>query len=237
MALDLGKQIGPLPMGAWFAVVGTGLAIALYTKREESATDAAAVVRDDNGALTGTDAVGTGVNGQWIDVTPPTDPPTDAAPTDNDEWGRRAINWLIAQNYDAAASQSAISKALQGADNMSVREYALWNAALRHFGPPPYPVDVPPPVSVPGPHKPPAKPPTKKPPKPTARIYKIEHGDTLASIALHFYHNKTKWNRIYAANVKGRHRPKPLTVNGFLVPADKTGPLNNRVGRFLYIPA
>ncbi len=31
--LDLGKQIGPLPLGAWIVVVGGGLGIALYTRR------------------------------------------------------------------------------------------------------------------------------------------------------------------------------------------------------------
>lgn len=236
-SLDLGKQIGPLPMGAWFAVVGTGLAIALYTKNQETASADPTVTRDDSGALTGTDAVGTGVNGQWVDVTPPTTAPADAAPTDNDEWGRQAINWLIANNYDAAASQSAISKALQGADNMSVREYAIWNAALRHMGSPPFPVDVPPPVSVPGPTggTPKPKPPVKS--THPVRVYTIVKGDTLAGVSFKMYKNKSKWRRIYAANSHGKKRTPQLSNPGFLQPRDTKGNLNRWAGRNLVIPA
>lgn len=138
MAVDLGKQIGPLPLGAWLAVVAGGLGIAAFS-RNESADDTEIV--EDIGSPEG---VGDGSVGGWEQTEP--DPINNRAPTTNEEWGNLAINWLIGQGYDPAWSNSAITKALaggRGENRLKVREYALWRAALRALGPPPYPVNVP----------------------------------------------------------------------------------------------
>lgn len=208
MALDLGKQVGPLPLGAWLAVVGTGLGIAYYTRN--SGGGGTTVTRDTTtDPLTGEDATGTGPG--WVAVPPPSSAPTgDAPPQDNDEWGRLAINYLIAQGYDPALSQSAIGKALQGT-KMSVREWTLWGIALRHMGAPPFAVDVVPPVSTPGPVTPPsAHPPapTPAPPKPGTRFryYTVRPGDSLSKISRKYYHDVSKWHRIYDANRAGHRR-------------------------------
>lgn len=146
MAVDLGKEIGPLPLGAWIAVVAGGLGIAAYSRN--SAVDNSPTVVDDVSTDPG---VGTGEVGGWTPTQPGN---TYAEPeiTDNESWGKAAINWLIAQGYNPGWAYSAITKALAGGrgDNkLSVREYALWNAALRKMGAPPYPIEIPPPSNVP----------------------------------------------------------------------------------------
>lgn len=220
MALDLGKQIGPLPAGAWIAVIGTGIGIAVWARGSGSG-DAAPV--DESGG------VGTGVDGQWVDVSPPEDlPPDDAPPMDNEEWGRRAINWLIHQKYDAALSQSAITKALTGEKRMGIREYALWRRALQHFGAPPVSVIVLPPI--PGPRPPAPQPPPRDPPPRHVRWYLTKPGDTLKMLARRFYHDESKWHRIYEANRKGVMRPD-LTRGWIEHPDHRLTP-----GRRLYIP-
>jgi hypothetical protein len=146
--IDLGKQVGPLPLGAWVAVVGAGLGVALYTRRQSQGTGDPTVVEDTSGVP----GVGTGVNGMWTDVTPvpPSDTPTVYA--DNDAWARAAIDRLIADGYPAAQVNSAITKALAGGvgDNaLSVTEFAIWARALVLLKSPPTPVGVPAPPSVP----------------------------------------------------------------------------------------
>ena len=161
--LDLGKQIGPLPLGAWFAVVAGGLGIAAYSRNSAVDTTTPEIV-DDTGTTPG---VGTGAVGGWDGAWTQTQPGNvyqEPQITDNEAWGKAAINWLIAQGYNPAWSYAAITKALAGGrgdSKLSVREYSLWNAALRHMGAPPYPVDIPPPSNVPTPK------PTPKPKKHT----------------------------------------------------------------------
>jgi hypothetical protein len=155
--IDLGKQVGPLPLGAWVAVVGAGLGVALYTRRQSAASAEPTVVEDTSGIP----GVGTGVNGMWTDVTPV--PPTDAPTvyTDNDSWGRAAIDRLVADGYPSAQVYSAITKALAGGtgDNaLSVSEFAIWARALVLLKTPPTPVGVPAPspTGPPGTTTPPA---------------------------------------------------------------------------------
>lgn len=211
MALDLGKQIGPLPLGAWVAVVGTGLGIAYYS-RNQGATDTTPTIVDDTGTQ---DGVGTGVDGNWINVTPPTSTPAATPPQDNDEWGRQAIDYLVSQGYDAAVVQSAIAKALQGV-GLSPQEWVLWKIAITRTGAPPFPLDVNPHQNVPGPTTPPHKPPTKKPSPVSHKVYVIRPGDTLASVSKRFYGNKNNWDRIYESNRKGVKRAPYIKNPGWL---------------------
>lgn len=243
MAIDLGKEVGPLPLGVWVVVVGGSLGYMLYSKNKgaaaaTTATDPTATIDpttgqqiDPNTGLPVADS-GTGVNGQWINVTPPTTGGAAPAPTDNDQWGQLAINQLIAKGYDPAQAQAAVANGLQG-NQMSIMQYALWREALLIMGAPPYPLDVVPPTSVPGPVKPktPTPTPPRKPSAPTGTKYKIQHGDTLRGLAQKFYHDKSKYMRIYQANRIGVKRPE-LPV-GYLV-----SPNSHLVaGRYLWIPA
>lgn len=84
--IDFGKQIGPLPVGAWIAVVGGGLAIA-YWQRNSGSGDVE-VVEDTSGD----GGVGAGP-GQFVPVTPvPED--SDGTPeyASNEAWGQAAVN-------------------------------------------------------------------------------------------------------------------------------------------------
>jgi hypothetical protein len=221
MGLDLGKQVGPLPLGAWFAVVGGGLGIATYTRHNSKPADTV----DTTG--TGADpSVGDGSVGGWSDTTGSTgDVAADAGDvagsvTDNDQWAARAVNYLIAQGYDPAISDSAVRKYVNGYGKMSTREWALIRIALMHLGSPPTP--LPPaqqPSSVPGPTRRPRKPPHRRAPSPKnrrAQHYTVKHGDTLSGIAQHFYHDGSKWHRIYRANMH-KIGPNPNHLRAGLV--------------------
>lgn len=222
MAMDLGKQVGPLPLGAWIAVVGGGLAIAYWQRNAGSAASG-----EDPSTDTGDGTVNdSGAGGSWIAVPPPTTAPDSGKITyeSNEQWGQAAINWLIAQGYNPGLSSSAITKALNGGvdisgNKMSIQEWSLWSLALTKFGSPPYPVNVPPPTSVPGPptNPPPTNgggggggsTPTPKPPSnKTPPYYDVvaKRGDTISGIASRYHKS---WQEVWAFNLK--YRP-PATV-------------------------
>ena len=216
---DLGKMVGPLPLGAWVAVVAGGLGFAFYTRRQ-TATNAAPAVVEDTSAVPG---VGTGGSGMWTDLTPPalgSSANQDVAPaiTTNDEWGRAAINWLIGMGYNPATSDSAIRKYL-GMESLSASEFALVTAAIGHLGatpqllpppifaPPTVQPDPPPEDNTPPPvvnNPPPVV--TPPPPKPTIRYYTVVRGDTLWGISRRYYGNGIYYPRIYNANRSGTRR-------------------------------
>lgn len=211
MALDLGKQIGPLPLGAWFAVVAGGLGIALYT-RNSGGSDAPEVVEDTSADP----GVGEGGSGQWVDLNPPAAGGTSVTYESNEAWGQAAVNYLIAQGYGPALAASAITKALAGGvdidgNKMSIQEWTLWSLALAKLGSPPYPVNVSPPTSVPGPvdtgggDDTSTTPTTPKPPTNTVPAHFSEvakRGDTISSLAAK--HGKG-WQETWNFNLKYRN--------------------------------
>lgn len=217
--MDLGKQVGPLPVGAWVGVVGGGLLIGWYFSKGSAKNVAAtpAVPLTDPG-------VGTG-GGQFV-YDPPTavtNPNTDKI-TDNATWSRQAINWLIAQGYDPGMAQTAVSKFINGT-NRTLQEQTLINLALIHFGSPPESVPIPevpqtpPVVSVPPGPKP------KPVPKAFAH-YTVKMGDTIGKIATEQH---TSWWNIYVANDKVGLRPDGS--RGVM-----NGPWDTRPGMVLLIP-
>lgn len=215
-SMDLGKQMGPLPLGAWIAVVAGGLGIAVW-QRKNSAANTPVPVEDTSGVP----GVGTGGSGQWTQLpTPGAASGTGGSPVydSNEAWSQAAIQFLIGQGYQPGISNSAITKALAGGSDidgnkMSVQEWALWSIALTKLGPPPYPVNVSPPVSVPTPVTPTPTPVTPTPvtPKPPStgggnttpryHVYVAQHGDTLGGIAKKY---GTSWQTIYNFNLKYR---------------------------------
>lgn len=128
MALDLGKQVGPLPLGAWIAVVGVGLGIALYSRGQSTPTE----VLDDSGDP----GVGTGETGGWLPTTPNQTPITEVAIDTNERWALAATNYLIASGYNPVLSVSAVTKYLNGM-KLSTQEEALISIALQKYGAPP----------------------------------------------------------------------------------------------------
>lgn len=146
--MDLGKMMGPLPMGAWLAVIAGGLGIGYFVNSRKSSSDGAAVLPDSD--------VGVG-GGGWVSVpapTAPTTPTTEEKPT-NVTWGQKVTNWLISppQSATPTVAENAVRKYLYG-QNLSFAENALMNRALLQFGPPPEPL---PPVELPARTGPPEK--------------------------------------------------------------------------------
>jgi hypothetical protein len=211
MAMDLGKQVGPLPLGAWIVVVAGGLGIALYTSRQKV---------EEPETVDETGDVGVGPSGftQLVPVQPPTE--NETGPATNEEWARIAIDGMISRGYPAALVNSAITKALMGGTDyegkkMSVQEWSIWQLALLYYGTPPQPVNVPPPTDVPGPVIPPTNPPPTNPPPspppstgtPAHYVYKSVRGDTLSGIASKTnkkYGLSNTWQTIYNFNLKYR---------------------------------
>lgn len=157
-SLDLGKQVGPLPLGAWIVVVGGGLGIAYYTRRSGQEP----VIVDDTSGVPG---VGTGAVGGWVPTSPTPQDPVQPAITTNEEWGRAAINWLLARGYPPNESDSAIRKYLAGT-RTSIQEYTLIGLVLVALGSPPQPL----PPTEDDPVTPPITPPTT-PQTPAARTF------------------------------------------------------------------
>lgn len=211
--MDLGKQIGPLPLGAWIAVVAGGLGIALWSRNRTDGLSEPEIVEDGSG----TPGVGEGPG--WVAVPPPTTGPSTPTYETNEAWGQAAINWLIAQGYPAGLASSAITKALNGGEDisgnkMSIQEWALWSLALTKFGAPPYPVNVAPPTGTPGPvtpTDPPTTPPptTSKPPTnkiPPHVVVIAKRGDSISKIASRY---GKSWRTVWNFNLKYR---SPATV-------------------------
>lgn len=223
MALDLGKQIGPLPLGAWVAVVAGGVGIAWYT-RKGGAGDTTDDTTDQIDT-SGVPGVGDGSVGGWVSTTPPNASGDDGSvapdtkPTTNEAWGQLVINGLIALGYSPTLVDSAVRKYL-AAEQLSVSEFTIIGLALAKYGSPPIPLppsgqnppttnptNPPPPKSTPPPVKPAPKPPAPKPaPKPKVRYYTVKSGDNLWNIAKKYYGNGALYGRIYNANRKGVRR-------------------------------
>ncbi len=205
--IDFGRQIGPLPLGAWIAVVGGGLGIAWYSRRSGTAT-VATPGRDTSGDP----GVGEGATG-FVNASPVSvDSP--AGPTTNEEWARNALNYLIGQGWDANVADSAVRKYLESTQ-LTLQESAMIRFALVKLGSPPVPLPTPPPV----PTVPPTTTPTPVPvptPVPTqipvALRYVIVKPwpsklSTLSGIAYTYYGREDAWHDIYNANRKGYTRP------------------------------
>lgn len=149
---DFGKQIGPLPLGAWVVVVAGGLGIAVYTRRSNGPAVAEIV---DN--TSGDAGVGTGAVGGFIPTSPaPTGSTPVAVPTTNDEWGQMVERGLIARNYPPSTVDSMVRKYVAGqTSSMSPAEYALLGVALATYSGPPQTLppdnDGPPPTTTPPP--------------------------------------------------------------------------------------
>lgn len=127
--MDLSKQVGPLPLGAWIAVVAVGGGIAWYSRRQSD--NAPTIVEDTSG----TPGVGVGGSGAWTEVGPSTTT-GNTAPTTNEAWATKMVQWMIAMGYDPVKSQTAVTKYLN-AGKLDAQEYTLVTLAMAVVGPPP----------------------------------------------------------------------------------------------------
>jgi hypothetical protein len=227
----LTKQAGPLPVGAWVAVVGTGLGIAYYSKKNKAPTG---VVLEQYRDTSPQDGVGMG--GSWLAVTPPTTAPAGVVIDTNEKWASQCISWLIAEGYNANVADAAMRKYII-AEKPSTQEYVLQGLALQHYGPPPFPIpSVPDAPPMPDKNPPPTKvvdPPPPPPPVRQLRIVVVEpwrsSRSTLWGMAKEFYGDGNLWRRIWDANRKGTTRPDGSP--GFI-----SNPNYLRAGDRVYVP-
>lgn len=135
LSATLGKQAGPLPVGAWIVVVGGGLGIAWWARKNSSSTPATV---DTSGTVDS--SVGTGPGG-WTQVLPTaaTATPNVGVPTTNDQWAALALTWASTNtNYSLSDVTNAISKYLAG-EQRTVAEETILNSIFRQVGAPPFP--------------------------------------------------------------------------------------------------
>lgn len=163
LADTLGKQVGPMPLGAWVAVVGGGLGISLYRRRHTASTTAASDTTFAPALSPPITSTYGAVGGNGVTTTTPTvfGAP---APQTNDEWARLAVITLIGHGFNAGLSTNAVQKYIDG-QPQSAEEGAVIEAALRYIGPPPTLPNIavtPPPVNGP------VTPTTPPPPQATA---------------------------------------------------------------------
>jgi LysM repeat protein len=129
---DLGKQIGPLPLGAWVAVVGGSLGYMFYS-RSRGSNDAPIEVAagpDLGVGLGGMGAVG-GYSPTDGGVNAPASPV--ATIDTNQAWSQQAFNWLVGTGADGGIVDTALRNYLDGR-SLSTQQQGLISQALSKFG-------------------------------------------------------------------------------------------------------
>lgn len=209
--LDLGKQIGPLPLGAWAVALAGGLGIAFYSRRNSANTDDT-IYADDTSSVPGVGVGGVGAFSQTDGGVATLSP---ATITSNTQWGQQAFNFLVTGGAAADVADRAVRNYLSGIP-LNISENAMIALALAKYGQPPEPLPdapaipvvtptpvatpAPPPVPVyvPPPPQPPA--PVYVPPPPAERTYTVQRGDSLSRIAARFPEPWITWQSLYNAN-------------------------------------
>lgn len=141
MGKGLKKQIGPLPLGVWIAVVLGGFGVAYIINKRSSGTAPADSAPGDFGSATG--GTGTGGVSTWAANTPPSSPSTSMIST-NVQWEQAASDYLLNIGSQPDIVDSAMRKYLFN-QPLSLQEQSMINAAIRMFGLPPEPL---PPTAV-----------------------------------------------------------------------------------------
>lgn len=130
----LAKPAGPLPVGAWIAVIGGGLGIAWWTRKNSTGSSTS----DSTTPTTLEDAVGAGASG-FTNSNQVTTPAVASGPTTNDQWASLALTWAATNtNYSLTLVSNAISKYFAGTQR-TVEEETVLNSLFRQVGAPPVP--------------------------------------------------------------------------------------------------
>lgn len=155
---QLGKKVGPLPMGVWIVVIAAGLGIGYMINKNMASGDG------EEGTGSGVEeGVGTG---GLVPVPWEPEDNTPKGPEDNVAWGNQAINYLVGLGYPPAEVDNAVRKYL-AAQTLTIKENAWLSQVLVKFGAPPEPIapvdNVP---EIPKPNPPPVikPPPVVRPP-------------------------------------------------------------------------
>lgn len=209
-------KLGPLPVWAWGAVLGLGVAAWLYfhnraaaSKTTDTNPSAATATGDqvypdltaNNLGSAGNQSSG-GNGSASADTTSPT----------NQDWITRGVAYMITQGRNPITTQQALDKYIAGAELTWNEDNNYVVPVVTKFGLPPQGVDAdskidpkpaPPSTAPPPDHKPPTtgppKPPVKTTPKPLPKPktktvyvtewkhYTIKWGDTLSGLAAHYH--------------------------------------------------
>jgi hypothetical protein len=151
---DLGKKVGPLPLGVWIAVLLGGLGLAYFINKRQGG-GSSTPMEEQLGAEPG---VGVG-GGQQFESSPPviTDPTPSGYET-NDQWARAAILYLLSEGKDPNESTLALSRYISE-QPLTNAQQALVGLAINKLGPPPFlPINPPDNPTTP-PTNPPVTPP------------------------------------------------------------------------------
>lgn len=149
---DLGKMVGPLPLGAWVAAVGGSLVVATLVRRRQAAA------ADDVPVLTSGQVPypydpqplqPATYGGVWGLAGAPSGPPATPTINTNTDWERAASTVLIGKGYEAYATQQALRAYLRGLDPLTPQQQAIVEAALQQVGLPPQPPTAVPPAPPP----------------------------------------------------------------------------------------
>jgi nucleoid-associated protein YgaU len=218
---DLGKQVGPLPLGAWVVIVGGSLGYVFYSRSRQPSAPVEVAAGPDPGVGAG----GVGAIGAYTATDGGMDTPASATATieSNTQWGQHAFNWLVGQGTDGATADAAIRQYLSG-NSLSLQQNGLISQVLAKFGMTPEDLPAAPPIPhvTPTPVRKPVQPPKKpvpvvrrpapkpapkhrapvkpKPKPPVAHYYTVRSGDTLSSIAARYPSASVTWRTIYSAN-------------------------------------
>lgn len=139
-----GKQLGPLPVGAWAVVIGGALFFSFYmSKKKSTATNA------DN-TTTPSALVYTGVGGNTGNTSASTVPQTAGYQT-NEAWAAAAKTFLISQSVDAGDASTAVDLYIN-AQQLTAKQNAWISIATKSIGPPPQ--SLPPVIANPNPSGP-----------------------------------------------------------------------------------
>jgi len=145
------EQIGPLPAGAWIAVLAGGLGLSYFVSR-----GAANKILAEPGISTGTPE---GVaEGPGPGLTPISTGPIPVGPVTNEEWAARAIEELAARGHPIELVEPAITHYVAGS-KLTAAETVYKNLAIGILGYPPLPIPITPiPIPITPAGGPPAKP-------------------------------------------------------------------------------
>lgn len=136
---SMGKMVGPLPVGAWVAVVGGGLAYLYYTKTHDDAASDTATAADTDATATNVEDAGVGLGGVPAGYTYTGDTSGSSGATgtpsitDNTSWASAATNYLISKGYDPASAQTAITVYTNGG-SPTAAQWTMISAALAGVG-------------------------------------------------------------------------------------------------------
>lgn len=131
--LDLGKKIGPFPLGIWIVAVAGGLGIAYVVNRgmlSGGGGDTSA------GGTTIESGIG-GTPGGFVPAPQPGEE-TEGGILDNEMWAFQATTWLVVNGYSAIKAGTAVRKYLD-AEKLSAEEATMIDAVIKKsgLGPPP----------------------------------------------------------------------------------------------------